>query len=223
MLVAHARDRRSITASDLNAAGRDDCAAQGGAQAQSRADAGRFARARARRPVRQYRARLQLRSSRRERGSNSPTTSSPRRASAPISARRNSSTSSAARRGSSRRRRCSSPRCARSRCMAASPRTRSAAENLPALEAGLANLARHVANLRKFGLPVTVAVNRFDTDTAAELAFVENAVAREFGGQDRSCAIIGLAAARARKVSLTSSRLWRTPAKRSSGRSTPMT
>ena len=56
-----------------------------------------------------------------------------------------------------------------------------AAENLPALEAGLANLARHVANLRKFGLPVTVAVNRFDTDTAAELAFVENAVAREFG------------------------------------------
>ncbi len=56
-----------------------------------------------------------------------------------------------------------------------------AAENLPALEAGLANLARHVANLRKFGLPVTVAVNRFDTDTAAELAFVETAVAREFG------------------------------------------
>jgi formate--tetrahydrofolate ligase len=54
------------------------------------------------------------------------------------------------------------------------------AENLPALEAGLANLARHVANLRKFHVPVGVAVNRFKTDTAAELSFVENAVAREF-------------------------------------------
>ena len=62
-----------------------------------------------------------------------------------------------------------------------------AAENLPALEAGLANLARHVANLRKFGLPVTVAINRFDTDTAAELAFVESAVAREFGVKTIVC------------------------------------
>ena len=35
------------------------------------------------------------------------------------------------------------------------------AENLPALRAGLANLARHIANLRKFGVPVVVAVNRF--------------------------------------------------------------
>ena len=62
-----------------------------------------------------------------------------------------------------------------------------AAENLPALEAGLANLARHVANLRKFGLPVTVAINRFDTDTAAELAFVETAVAREFAVKTVVC------------------------------------
>ena len=45
-------------------------------------------------------------------------------------------------------------------------------ENLPALEAGLSNLARHIANLRKFGVPVTVAINRFDSDSAAELAFV---------------------------------------------------
>jgi formate--tetrahydrofolate ligase len=61
------------------------------------------------------------------------------------------------------------------------------AENLPALEAGLANLARHVANLRKFGVPVVVAVNRFGTDSAAELAFVENAVAREFGVKTIVC------------------------------------
>ena len=37
-------------------------------------------------------------------------------------------------------------------------------ENLPALEAGLSNLARHIANLRKFGVPVAVAINRFETD-----------------------------------------------------------
>ena len=55
------------------------------------------------------------------------------------------------------------------------------AENLSALEAGLANLARHLANLRKFGMPVVVAINRFDSDTKAELAFVEDTVAREFG------------------------------------------
>ena len=61
------------------------------------------------------------------------------------------------------------------------------AENLPALQAGLANLARHIANLRKFGLPVTVAVNRFETDSATELAFVENAVAREFAVKTIVC------------------------------------
>ena len=61
------------------------------------------------------------------------------------------------------------------------------AENLPALKAGLANLARHIANLRKFGLPVAVAVNRFDTDSAAELAFVEHAVAREFAVKTIVC------------------------------------
>jgi formate--tetrahydrofolate ligase len=62
-----------------------------------------------------------------------------------------------------------------------------AAENLPSLAAGLANLARHIANLRKFGVPVVVAVNRFGTDTASELAFVENAVAREFAVKTIVC------------------------------------
>jgi formate--tetrahydrofolate ligase len=55
------------------------------------------------------------------------------------------------------------------------------AENLSALEAGLSNLTRHIANLRKFGAPVAVAINRFQTDSAAELAFVEQTVARKFG------------------------------------------
>jgi formate--tetrahydrofolate ligase len=60
-------------------------------------------------------------------------------------------------------------------------------ENLSALEAGLSNLARHIANLRKFGAPVVVAINRFESDTKAELAFVEAAVAREFGVKTVIC------------------------------------
>jgi len=55
------------------------------------------------------------------------------------------------------------------------------AEALPALKAGFANLARHIVNLRKFGVPVVVAVNRFAADTDAELDFVKKAVAAEFG------------------------------------------
>ncbi len=62
-----------------------------------------------------------------------------------------------------------------------------ASENLPALEAGLANLARHIANLRKFGMPVVVAVNRFEADSPAELEFVESAVARDFAVKTIVC------------------------------------
>ena len=50
------------------------------------------------------------------------------------------------------------------------------AENLPALRHGCANLLRHVANVQGFGVPVVVAINRFHTDTAAELAAVQAAV-----------------------------------------------
>lgn len=42
-----------------------------------------------------------------------------------------------------------------------------------ALESGLSNLGRHIENLRQFGLPVAVAINRFTTDTSAEIAAVE--------------------------------------------------
>ena len=49
------------------------------------------------------------------------------------------------------------------------PRTELAAGNLPALEAGLANLHRHVENIRRFGINPVVAINRFTTDTDAEL------------------------------------------------------
>lgn len=41
-------------------------------------------------------------------------------------------------------------------------------ENLEAIETGFANLKRHVTNTRKFGVPVLVALNRFNADTEAE-------------------------------------------------------
>ena len=48
-----------------------------------------------------------------------------------------------------------------------------ARENLSALEAGLPNLLRHVRNMREvYGLPTVVALNRFPTDTDAEIALV---------------------------------------------------
>lgn len=47
-------------------------------------------------------------------------------------------------------------------------------ENVEALKAGSCNLVAHIENLRKFGLPVVVAINRFGSDTDAELDLVRN-------------------------------------------------
>ena len=58
------------------------------------------------------------------------------------------------------------------------PKSALAAENLGALEAGLANLVRHVENVKKYGLEALVAINRFTTDTEAELELIAR-VARE--------------------------------------------
>ena len=49
------------------------------------------------------------------------------------------------------------------------PRAELGVENTSALENGCANLGRHIDNLRKFGVPVVVAINRFTADTDAEL------------------------------------------------------
>jgi formate--tetrahydrofolate ligase len=46
-------------------------------------------------------------------------------------------------------------------------------ENLKALEAGMANLQRHVENVQKFGLVPVVSINRFSADTDAEIALVK--------------------------------------------------
>lgn len=46
-------------------------------------------------------------------------------------------------------------------------------ENVAAVEAGLANLGRHIRNVQKFGVPVVVGVNNFTTDTDAEFEAVK--------------------------------------------------
>ncbi|MBR5272167.1 MAG: formate--tetrahydrofolate ligase [Clostridia bacterium] len=47
-------------------------------------------------------------------------------------------------------------------------------ENLAALEKGIVNLGAHIDNIHKFGLPVVVAINRFGTDSEAELNFISD-------------------------------------------------
>jgi formate--tetrahydrofolate ligase len=51
-------------------------------------------------------------------------------------------------------------------------------ENLKALEAGIANLQRHIENVQKFGLPPIVSINRFSSDTEAEIELVKQACAK---------------------------------------------
>jgi formate--tetrahydrofolate ligase len=46
-------------------------------------------------------------------------------------------------------------------------------EDLAAVERGMVNLARHLANIGRFGVPAVVAINRFGGDTAAELELVQ--------------------------------------------------
>ncbi len=47
------------------------------------------------------------------------------------------------------------------------------AENLEALSSGLCNLEKHIENLKQFGVSIVVAVNRFGTDTEAELSLIQ--------------------------------------------------
>ena len=53
------------------------------------------------------------------------------------------------------------------------PKTELTNENVEALEKGIINLKTHIENMHKFGVPVVVAINRFHTDTEAELAVIE--------------------------------------------------
>jgi formate--tetrahydrofolate ligase len=47
-----------------------------------------------------------------------------------------------------------------------------AKENVEALERGIVNLEKHVSNIKKFGVPVLVAINHFATDSEAEVALI---------------------------------------------------
>ncbi|MGB0926339.1 MAG: formate--tetrahydrofolate ligase, partial [Pikeienuella sp.] len=49
-------------------------------------------------------------------------------------------------------------------------------ENVAAVQAGSANLGRHIQNIKKFGVPAVVAINHFVTDTDAEVAAVKSYV-----------------------------------------------
>ena len=59
-------------------------------------------------------------------------------------------------------------------------------ENVEAVAKGCANLARHIRNVKGFGVPVVVAINRFSADTDAEVDKVREA-AREYGVEAIDC------------------------------------
>ena len=56
-------------------------------------------------------------------------------------------------------------------------------ENLPLLEAGFANLQKHIENACMFGIPVIVGINSFVTDTEPELKLIQR-LSREAGAFD---------------------------------------
>ncbi len=53
------------------------------------------------------------------------------------------------------------------------PKAETGNENLEALKAGIVNLGVHIENMRKYGVPVVVAINRFLTDSQAELDYIK--------------------------------------------------
>lgn len=59
-------------------------------------------------------------------------------------------------------------------------------ENVEALEKGFANLRRHVENVKKFGVPAIIAINRFADDTEAEIAKLEE-LCKELGVRISLC------------------------------------
>lgn len=62
------------------------------------------------------------------------------------------------------------------------PKTEVSSENLDALKKGIVNLGVHIENMRKYNVPVIVAINRFGTDSEAELEFIES-YCRECGAE----------------------------------------
>ena len=163
----HLCDGDPVTAGDLQGGGRDDRASKRRPEAQPRADARGHARARARRPVRQHRARVQLRDGDAHRDA-------PRRL-----CRDGGRLRRGPRRGEifghqvpaggavARRRWCSSRRCARSRCTAAWRRAALTAGESRRAGAGAAEPApaREKHHARCSVCPASWRINAFPTDT----------------------------------------------------------
>lgn len=61
------------------------------------------------------------------------------------------------------------------------PRNSLSEENVGALKKGIANLDKHVENIRKFGVPLVIAINRFSTDTDAEIDYIIKHCSDELG------------------------------------------
>ncbi len=61
-------------------------------------------------------------------------------------------------------------------------------ENLDALKTGIVNMGKHIENMKKYGVPVVVAINRFDTDTDAELDYIKEYCA-ELGVKCSMCEV----------------------------------
>lgn len=60
------------------------------------------------------------------------------------------------------------------------PKSELTEENVGALRKGIVNLKTHIENMHKFGVPVVVAINRFQSDTEAEITVIEE-TCREMG------------------------------------------
>ncbi len=54
------------------------------------------------------------------------------------------------------------------------PKAELGTENLDALKKGIVNLGKHISNMQKFGIPAVVAINRFASDSEAELSYIES-------------------------------------------------
>ncbi len=54
------------------------------------------------------------------------------------------------------------------------PKTELGTQNLDALKAGIVNLEKHIENIQRYGVPVVVTLNKFSTDTEAELDYVKS-------------------------------------------------
>ena len=173
IIVGYTRDRKPVRAQRAQRPRRDDGAAQGRDRAEPRADAGRHARVHPRRPVRQHRAWLQLgvgdhgrAEARRLRRDRSRLRRRSRRREIPrhqvpqgrAEARLRRDRRDHPRAQDARRRQEGRPEEGR-------PRRRS--------KPACANLQRHIENIKKFGLPAVVSINRFSADTDAEIALVK--------------------------------------------------